>query len=254
MTEYPKLKFGPLSVAKAYPGIPWQDLVTEPQKYAPLGSVKSVRNLENNEPFTQMDMQKLFLAKNNTVFLARDLYQISQQNGGRAKFDKFMALVPRLQKEYCRYTNLSQHAMAENEATGQADWELTLQAINNEFLQRCYTMLKYNAYVPTREKIMTGPYDNRVKKKLSELTAQDMPTLDVWRLQDINRSNKNFRYNNTIPIWQRSMNVRHYDRANEGLHAKNADRASLNTPVYGYNMNNVMDTLNNWTSTGWFGM
>ena len=65
--------------------------------------------------------------------------------------------------------------------------------------------------------------------------------LDVWRDQDVIRWNKNFRYNNEIPIWQ-NLNKAHrgYDRGNEGLHDGNPDRASLNNQIHGYNMNDVM--------------
>ena len=43
-----------------------------------------------------------------------------------------------------------------------------------------------------------------------------------------------------IPMWQKSMNIRQYDKGNDGLHASNPYRASLDMQVRGYNMSNII--------------
>lgn len=235
------------------PAIPFRDLLNVPQKYVPLGSVKSTRDLPNKQEFTNMNMNKLFLDKDNKTMLARQLFAISKENGGRANLMKFVALVNELAGYFVKQTDLSKYHMNESPATGQIDWALTLQAINNEFLQLCYNQLQWNKYVPFRAKTLAGPYDDRRLKELKELTAADIPTVDVWAAYDINRTNANFRYQNQIPPWQSTMNIRHYDRANEGFHTKYSERASLNTPINGFDMSTIFSTLNNWTRTGWFG-
>lgn len=237
-----------------YPGIPFKDLINIPQDYQPLGSVKSTRDLANKQPFTQMSIRKLFLAPTNKLMLSRQLYAISKENGGQANLNRFIALVKELTDKYAEQHDLNSYAMNEAPETGQIDWKLTLQALNNEFLQHCYSMLQWNKYVPFREKTMVGAFGERRLKELKDLTAEDIPTVDVWASVDINRSNKNFRYLNQIPPWQYTMSRRHYDRANEGFHTKNADRASLNTPISGYDQSTSFAILNNWTKTGWFGI
>lgn len=238
----------------SYPGIPFKDLINTPQDYRPLGSVKSTRDLPNPQQFTSMNITKLFLAPSNKIMLARQLYAASKENGGQANLNRFVALVKELTEVYAKQHDLNSCMMNEAPETGQIDWVLTLQAINNEFLQHCYDQLQWNKYVPTREKTTVGAFGERRLKELKDLTAEDIPTVNVWAAYDINRSNKNFRYMNQIPPWQSSMNTRHFDRGNEGFHTKYADRASLNTPVRGYDMSTTSKTLNNWTRTGWFGI
>lgn len=236
-----------------YPEISFRDLLNVPQKYSPLGSVKSVRDLENPTTYVKMDMNKLFLQPSNCLMLARQLFATSKENGGRANLTRFIALVKELQPWYVKQHDLKNFIMNEDSETGQQDWVLSLQAINNQFLKHCYNQLQWNKYVPFREKTLVGPYDDRRLKELKELTAQDIPTVDVWAQQDINRTNKDFRSLNEIPPWQYTMNRRHYDRGNEGLHSKHPDRASLNTPVYGFDQTTTFNALDNWTRTGWFG-
>jgi hypothetical protein len=82
----------------------------------------------------------------------------------------------------------------------------------------------------------------------------DIKELNVWRQYDINNDKSKYRYNNTIPFWQRSMNIRHADRSNEGFREGNdAYRSSLDNPVYAYDMRRVKDLMNRYQNEEWFG-
>jgi hypothetical protein len=231
-----------------------KELVYNPENYQPLGSLKSVRNLPCEQDFTNINIESIFHSRSNMTMLSHNIYKVSRQNGGRSSIDKFNQLIPRLANTFCKDNNINNYETAESSATGEVNWVALLKAINLDFTNYCYTYLRWNVFVPTREWAEVGPSDNRVQKKFSELTAADAPTLDLWKHQEIQLINKHFRYGNKIPIWQKSMAVRHYDRGNEGLHHNDPDRASLENPVYGYDMSNINDTIDKWTSTGWFGM
>ncbi len=75
-----------------------------------------------------------------------------------------------------------------------------------------------------------------IMKTPIDMTVDDYRTLDVWRLQETKVWNKNFRYNNRIPPWQRTMNLRHYDRSNEGLRDYDYRNSSKLVPIRGYDM------------------
>ena len=79
---------------------------------------------------------------------------------------------------------------------------------------------------------------NEETKKYSEMTADDYRNMDVWQNNQEYTYNKRNRYNNAIPMWQKSMNIRHYEKESDGLHTSNSDRASLDSQLRGYNMNN----------------
>jgi hypothetical protein len=94
--------------------------------------------------------------------------------------------------------------------------------------------------------IVTDKCGRQSLKKYDEILAADYHTIDVWQEQETSRFNKNFRYDNAIPSWQRTMNIRQYDRSNDGLHASNPVRASLNNQIHGYDMSNIIKGSTNY--------
>ena len=82
------------------------------------------------------------------------------------------------------------------------------------------------------------------EKKYDEMLAQDYHTIDMHQPLNISRKNDNFRYNNAIPVWQKSMNTRHYDKNNiDGLHSSDPERASINGISKGYDMTEIYKGL-----------
>ena len=93
---------------------------------------------------------------------------------------------------------------------------------------------------------VTDRCGNIFNKKYDEMLASDYHTLDLHKPLDIFKTDNNFRYGNKIPIWQKSMNTRNYDRCNDGLHTAYASRASLNNQVRGYDMKEIYKGCENY--------
>lgn len=72
-----------------------------------------------------------------------------------------------------------------------------------------------------------------VEKNGASLTADDIKNLDVWEECSTEINNDAMRYRNSVPIWQKSMNTRHYDRGNQGYRSS-PEHSSITTFVSGY--------------------
>lgn len=222
-------------------------------KYQPLSTVKSIQNLPNLVEYDKVDIEKIFKSDYNQLMLVRNLYNINKNNGGKITIQKFKELVPKLQNKFCKINNLKNFDMTESESTGQKDWSLILKATNNKFIKHCYNLFKWNIFIPSRERTMVGPVDDRKLKKFTELLASDIPTIDVWEDVDQDRNNSNFWLDNKIPIWRESIHRRNYDKSNQGFRNINPDRASLENFQRSFNMDTIFSTIDNWQSSGWWG-
>lgn len=230
----------------------FNDLLLDPQNYHPLSSVKSIKNAPTG---LGIDLYKLFHCESNTRMIAQNLYRVSQNNSDGRPIEFFNKIVPKMMKIFSKNHNLYEFRMAEEAETGNINWVETIKAINYDFMKEVYNTFRWNNYNPFRDTYLdVGASDSRRKVKASDLMPDDYGTIDVYGVTDINRENKNFRYNNTIPFWQRTMNIRHFDRTNEGLRNGDPDEASLENFNRSFDMTNVNQTLNNWQRTGWFGL
>jgi len=227
------------------------DLLFNPQDVQPLGSRKGVLNKPTE---LKIDMVELFLSDNNSSVLKSGLYAIYQQNGGKASRGKFYHLVELLQRKFVKENDLYSYTTVEAQATGTNNYVEALRAINKDFHSTVYTYFKWNMYNPYKDDIEVGPSENRQLKKSAEIMPEDFGTLDLWREQFVQVLNRQFRDNNRIPVYRTSIHTRHYDRSNEGLRFNDPDRASLETPIYGYDMSRIEDGLCNYKSDSWFGL
>lgn len=228
-------------------------LLFDSDKYHPLGSLKSVFNVPSEQDFVSVNMVRVFLCDRNMSLMSKSLHNIHLNNGGKSPIAKFNKLVPLLAKQFISTRDLSQYQSVEYESTGFNNHVDLLKSINSEFQKYCYSYLRWNAFVPTRAWTEVGPSDDRKQKRMSELTADDIPTIDIWQQQEISVMSKFFRDNNRIPIHQHRMHTRHYDRGNDGLKAE-PDRASLDNFQRGFKMDSIYAGLDKWTNDGWFGM
>ena len=78
--------------------------------------------------------------------------------------------------------------------------------------------------------------------------------MELWREQFTSVLNRQFRNNNKIPAYHVGIHTRHFDRGNEGLRYNNPDRSSLETPIYGYDMSRISDSVCNYKQDDWFGV
>jgi hypothetical protein len=228
-----------------------QDLIDKPDMVQPLGTRKG---LSNKPTHLNIDIKSTFISTENTNMLSSNLFKIYQQNGGMQLENNFKRLVPILMDKFLKKTDIMAYRTAEADAVGFNDYTTILRAINYDFIKMCYNYFKWNTYNPFQHDIEVGPVENRVLKKSYEMTPEDHGTLDLWREQFIQLSNNKFRDNNKIPFYRTGMFTRNYDRENEGLLHGNSDRASLDTPIYGYDMVHLKNGLCTYKSEEWYDM
>jgi hypothetical protein len=226
------------------------DLLNNPELVQPLGSRKGVLNKPTE---LTIDLNDLFLSASNSARLKHNLYTIYHQNGGKSTRAKFYQLVELLQMKFAKNNKLNEYITAEADVTGFNNYVEALKTINNDFHKMVYNYLQWNVYNPFKDDIEVGPSDDRRMKKSAEIMPEDFGTLDVWREQFSQVLNRQFRNNNRIPVYRASIHARHYDRSNEGLQFNDPDRASLENPIYGYDMSRIKGAVCNYKSEDWFG-
>jgi hypothetical protein len=241
------------------------------------GTVKGAKNTPTFDNSLRVDVAKLFFTKNNVNYLVNTMYLANKQNGGGYEvMNVFQKLVPRLMIKFARDNNLRElynSYYADDDETSvcqlgldtyrdnlghvaissKRNWIEAFRGINNRFVDWADQYLKPNTYVPFRMDMTVGSlneFENNVRDVRGyNLLADDYKELNVWQQFDINVDRSKFRYGNTIPFWQRSMNIRHNDRSNEGFREGNdAYRASLESPIYAYDMRRVRDMVGHFNT------
>src|SRR6185369_1926872 len=198
---------------------------------------EDINNIILNE---QGSLHNRFMNVNNQLEVIKIIYRSHQNNGGKQPYSYFRSIIPTKMKSWIpqfliKYINLS---YADIEYAGD------LYFINKQFIKDHHSLYKTrNVQIDSNVyKLDTSlfTYDedtgNLIEevKQLKDLTAADYGLIDVWEKQTTEVSARNMRYGNAIPVWQRSMNIRHYDRANEGFD-KAARYSSMDNIVLGYN-------------------
>jgi len=218
----------------------YKELIENPEKYKPLGSVKSAFNKEHNNTFTNVDIKSLFLSEPNIKMISCKIYKKNRHDGGRSDYYKILELTRYLLPSFLNKYNIYEFESVEDVSTGNINWAGILRVINNLFTKYVMLYFKGNNFVPTREWAEVGAYGERKQKKFNELTAEDMNTIDLWQEQEVQVFNGSYRNNNEIPFWQKTMHNRHYDRSNDGLTHINSDRSSLDNFIHhSYDMSNL---------------
>lgn len=230
------------------------DLINQPEEYKPLSTIKGALNIESRVRYDRVPLACEFMHPRNQLLLIKGLHHVSRNNGGRSTMDKFRQLVPNLMKDFTSKNDLEQYITAEYQATGVNNWHEALRTINNQFIQYAYNYLRWNHFNPFREWATVGATGERKHKRFQDLLAHDIPTLDLEGQQEIQLLAKFYRHHNKIPFYQHTMHKRHYDNGNEGLRNGSPDRASLDTPIHGYNMRNVEKILNKFKKDEWWGI
>lgn len=182
-----------------------------------------------------------FMNLTNQRFLTKKIYLTHKSNNGIAPYLYFKEKVPLRMRDWINKKEINSY---NHLILGSID---TLEYLNKIFISDNHDLhaVSGSEYLPSDSNVYQNQlvisYPNEfneditiLKKKPNELLAEDYRNIDVWSEQTTETINKNYRYKNTIPFWQRTMNIRHYDRNNQGYHHADSNRASLDTPVYGY--------------------
>lgn len=233
--------------------ITYDQFLFEPENFQPLTSVKGVKAQPSPVQFDDEDVKEKFLSPQNISYLGNNLYTIHTQLGGRSNKSKYKQLVEVLVPAWLKLTNFDQYVTAEYQATGVNNTSEALLAANNDFLNFCMSKLQVNHFNPYRETAKVGPSDDKRNVKYYEMTADDIKTVDTWHNYTTQLNNhKHYRNKNQPYIWEASIHSRWLDRANEGFATKNADRASLNTPVRGFDMSKIVTAVSQYNREDYY--
>lgn len=202
--------------------------------YCPI-SVKDEKNTPVINYFDTATNTDLFLSKKNIYNVARYILSINKITTPCNTLATMNNRISRLMKKWSISENLNDFEYVYN------DPSIILSFLNKVFLTKHeYLINKKNSNVFRVNDVVSDQCGISKLKKYEEMTADEYKTLDIWKSQQLYTNNKRYRYENKIPIWQKSMNIRHYDKNNDGLHSADSNRSSLNTQIRGYDMSNII--------------
>lgn len=179
----------------------------------------------------------LFMNLSNQIYLTKQIYQLHKQNHGRLGYLYFKEIVPIKMYKWISKLHIPQKSLSTD----------ILYFLNKTFIKQSPGLYEYKTQDIINPVIDTNVYKSQMHlsncddndnisttvKMSNELLASDYGSIDVWKHQSVEVTNEMLRYGNKVPMWQKSMNTRHYDKANDGL-ASTVDRASINTVTLGY--------------------
>ena len=229
------------------------DYMNNPDLMQPLGTVKGV---VNKPTFITQNLNTLFYSKQNLRQLHKKLYAEYCKDTNAKKTEREFANFFLKQVDCFKARgNLNNYVTVEFQATEFNNIHLALETINADFSAECRKYFPYQTHNPFKVDYEVGSLEEKVLKKGFDLSHTDMQTLDMWRASITNVSNGIYRDNNKIPIYRRSLHMRHIDRSNEGLRANNPDRASVENFIpQRYNMDKIKNTHLNYKDEKWFGL
>lgn len=195
----------------------------------------------NNAPTTVYEKRDVvvFLSINNQIVVTRQIHLMHKANHGMLDYLYFKSIIPKYMEKW-----ISKHSMPANLYSIDI-----ITYFNKKFIKDAFELYTFKSNDKIENLVDTNVYkventfghcmgesDDQVilqTKKYGELLASDYGSIDVWHNQTTEVTNAQRRNKNMMPIWQKSMNTRHYDRNNEG-YASGIEHSSVNTFVSGY--------------------
>ena len=204
--------------------------------YCPISNKEKINPPDDNY-LDELSNTDIFLSKKNVHYMTYFLIAMNKRNMTGTKPAELAPLIPSMMIQWANTQNLNDFEYVYN------DILLRLSFLNKKFITNhaCVYDKSNKASMNVFRVMDTVTVDacgNEETKKYSEMTADDYRNMDVWQSNQEYTYNKRNRYNNAIPMWQKSMNIRHYEMESDGLHTSNPDRSSLDSQLRGYNMNN----------------
>jgi hypothetical protein len=206
--------------------------------YCPI-SHKEKMNPPDTNYLDGMSNTDIFLSKKNIHYMTYFLVAMCKKNMTGTNPGELAPLVPTMMIEWSKKNTLDDFEYIYD------DILLTLEFLNKKFITNhaCVYGKNDNSSINVfraKGAITVDECGNEETKKYSEMTAENYKNMDVWQDTQEYTYDKRNRYDNSIPIWQRSMNIRQYEHVFDGLHTSNPTRASLDTQLRGYNMSNII--------------
>jgi hypothetical protein len=213
--------------------------------YCPI-SHKDEMNKPAYNRLDDMTNTEIFLSDKNMNYISYAMISLNNVNNTNIDTNILQSKIPNLMKVWAVKNAIN----SSTSATGNIIH--TLEFLNKKFLTNhgsMYGLGGHDSLNVFRTKTSVSDRCGRTdKKKHNELLASDYHTLDLWNdtSNEVFAYNRAYRYCNKIPMWQRSMNRRHYDVSNDGLRAATSDRASLENQTHGYDMSNIVKGSTNY--------
>jgi hypothetical protein len=214
--------------------------------YCPI-SVKEEQNKPQENTFPHTNSQ-IFLSKKNVFGMVYYMTSLTLKNRTNPLvpankhlntfLTKLQKKIPDMMITWSKEQNINEFKYSAD------DFMTTLKFLNKKFIRdhsHLYDRANRsdsNVFHTTGR--ITDECNNQFMKQYDTMLADDYHTVDTWQPLNIFTDNKQNRYCNKIPIWQRSMNTRQLDKSNDGLHSSYSDRASLDNQNRGYNMDNII--------------
>jgi hypothetical protein len=182
--------------------------------------------------------EDIFMSEENIRKISKEVFLLHQSNGGKLHYLYFRRILPNIM---FNWINNRRNPISNNMDI--------ITYLNKLFITKHDNLYTYktNSLINDQPLIDSNVYrvdttlgmtidDNIVpiRKKGKELLASDYQLIDVWKEQTTEVSSASSRNGNKIPVWQRSMNIRNYDRSGEGYAAIDSNEASLDNHSRGY--------------------
>ena len=199
-------------------------------------SVKYLKNLSISNNFDELTNKQIFTSSKNVFYIYYFIKNVAYINSILKNTNQLAFEM----KQWADINNINDYEYLTDDIIEK------LGFINKMFIDE-YLHKNYIECddVTKLEGIVTDASGNASNKKYKGMLASDFQTLNLWNNKsgDTYRYNANFRDNNKIPMWQKSMQIRHYDRNNEGLSTHNSENYTLDNQIRGYDMSNIINSL-----------
>jgi hypothetical protein len=209
-------------------------------EYQP-NSVKESRNITLYNYLDDITNIQIFLSDKNTYYIIVKVINLNKKNKNPYNLKKLIQRMPKFMYVWANKNKINDMSYIND------DIVQTLDFLNNKFLLD-HSMLydrSSSEYVFTNVyKVTDTVTDNcgaTSVKKYDKMMASEFHTLNLWndKTESFTHNAIN-RYNNKIPYWQTSMNIRHYDKSNGGFHDDIPERSSSESRISGYDMSNII--------------
>ena len=203
-------------------------------------SVKDEMNRPVSNILDTMSNSEIFLSHKNIYNMMYKLVSLNTLNKTKNDTYKLQLQIPKLMADWASKNKIN------NINVSTVDIIQNLIFLNYKFLNdngHLYDIKETSSINVFRTSdTVTDRQDKQYTKKYSEMTAADYHTLNLWdsNSNNIYKTNSNFRNGNKIPIYQKSMSIRNYDKSNDGLRSSTMERASLDYQMHGYDMSNIV--------------
>lgn len=193
-----------------------------------IGTKKYRENVVEQTNVKDITNRQLFLSNNNKQWLIATLYKDNIKSGGGRSMQWYKAYIPVHMETWLDTVKVDKYS-----ALVSYDTSSLLSSINNDFI---VWLDKEHSLINNEYKMITATH---------LFNVYDYRNFDAYKGLSGMVRNDTFRYNNTIPLYQKAGQTRQHDRDNtEGLRVHELDvitEGGRDIVDRGYNMNKAFE-------------